>query len=92
MTADVAAMSGRPRVLGVVFTNLSAGRVDEQLGSSGRGEPQLIAARTRAPTCNGEAGSLLMFVSFADLISHTPESVLAQAFEAVRRRAEQLQN
>ncbi len=94
MTADVAAsFSSKPRVFGVVFANASAGQIDQQLGRNDRGNNVAIAAaRTRVATCNGEGGSALLFVSFPDLVSHTPESMLAQAFGAVRRRAETLQN
>jgi hypothetical protein len=93
MTADLAVnLPGRPRVLGVVFANISVGQIDQQLGRNERGAPEPIAARTRAPTCNGDGGSTLLFVPFPDLTSHTPEDVLAQAFGAVRRRADQLQN
>jgi hypothetical protein len=93
MTADIAvSVQGRPRVLGVVFASISAGQIDQQLGRTERGDPEPIAARTRAPTCNGDGGSILLFVPFPDLISHTPESVLTQAFAAVRRRAKQLEN
>ena len=93
MTADVAAsFASKPRVFGVVFANASAGQIDQQLGRNERGSNEAIAARTRAATCNGEGGSALLFVSFPDLVSHTPESMLAQAFGAVRRRAEMLQN
>jgi hypothetical protein len=92
MTADVAALPGRPRVLGVVFANVSAGQIDQQLGRNERGEPEPLAGRTRTPTCNGDGDSALLWVPFTDLISHTPESVLAQAFAAIRRRADKLQN
>jgi hypothetical protein len=94
MTADIAAgLSSRPRVFGIVFADASAGEVDEQLGRNERGDNEAIAAaRTRVATCNGEGGSVLLFVSFPDLISHKPESVLAQVFGAVRRRAEKAQN
>jgi hypothetical protein len=92
MTGGLALLPGRPRVLGVVFANVSAGQIDQQLGHNERGESETIAARTRAPTCSGDGGSALLFVPFPDLISHTPESVLTQVFGAVRRRAGQLQN
>jgi hypothetical protein len=92
MTADVAVgLSGRPRVFGIVFANASASQIDEQLGRNERGDDEAIAG-TRAATCNGEGGSALLFVSFPDLISLTPESMLAQAFGAVRRRAEKVAN
>jgi hypothetical protein len=94
MTADVAAtFSSKPRVFGVVFANASAGQIDQQLGQNERGTNEAIAAaRTRVATCNGEGGSALLFISFPDLVSNTPESMLVQAFGAVRRRAEMLQN
>jgi hypothetical protein len=94
MTADVAAnLSSKPRVFGVVFANASAGQIDQQLGRNERGDNEAIAAaRTRVATCNGEGGSALLFVSFPDLVSHAPESMLSPAFEAIRRRAEMLQN
>src|SRR5262249_54506051 len=92
MTADVAHLSGRPRVFGIVFANASAEQISRQLGQSGRGNDEILASGIRALTCDGESNSALLFVSFPDLLSHRPETVLPPAFSVIAQRAEGIQN
>jgi hypothetical protein len=91
MTSDVAHFSGRPRVFGMVFANASAEQIARQLGQNGRGSDETLAPGIRALTCDGDGGSSLLFVSFPDLLSHPPETVLQPAFNVVAQRAERLQ-
>ncbi len=92
MSADVAHLSGRPRVFGIAFANASAEQISRQLGQSGRGDDEVLAPGIRALVCEGDSGSSLLFVSFPDLQSHSPETVLQPVFNALARRAEKLQN
>jgi hypothetical protein len=92
MSADVAHLSGRPGVLGMVFANASAEQISRQLGENGRGNDVVLASGLRILTCDGESGSSLLFVSFPDLQSHPPEAVLQPAFNVIGQRAERLQN
>jgi hypothetical protein len=92
MSADVAHLSGGPRVLGMVFANASAEQISRQLGQNGRGNDLALASGIRTLTCDGESGSSLLFVSFPDLLSHPPEAVLQPAFNVIGQRAERLQN
>jgi hypothetical protein len=92
ISAEVAHLSGRPRVFGIVFANASAEQISRQLGQNGRGNDEVLAAGIRALTCDGDSGSSLLFVSFADLLSHPPENVLQPVFSVVGQRAERLQN
>jgi hypothetical protein len=92
MSSDVAHLSGRPRVLGIVFVNASAEQISRQLGENGRGSDVVLASGIRTLTCGGESGSSLLFVSFPDLLSHPPETVLQPALNVIGQRAERLQN
>jgi hypothetical protein len=92
MSADVARLSGRPRVFGMVFANASANRIGQQLGESGRGTDEALAPETRALTCDGDGGSMLLFVPFPDLLSRPPEAVLGPAFKVVERWAARIGN
>jgi hypothetical protein len=90
MTADTAKLPGRPRVFAVVFINAATDDITQQLGPNGRGE-ELLGGQTRAPTCEGDSGSTLLFVPFADLL-RSPEAVLRPAFELVERWTTKVQN
>ena len=86
MTTGIATtVSGKPRVFGLVFANVSAGELEQQLGMANRGPPETLGLRTRALTCNGEAGSALLFVPFLNLTSRNPGTVLGPAFDVVER-------
>jgi hypothetical protein len=91
ISTDVAHLSGRPRVVGMVFANASAEQVSRQLGQNGRGSDVVLASGIRALTCEGESGLSLLFVSFPDLLSHPPETVLQPAFNVIGQWAERLQ-
>jgi hypothetical protein len=85
MTREVARLSGRPRVFGIVFENKYASDIDSLLERSGsRTEEEPLARRTRAFTCDGENGSKLLIVPFPDLVSRNPPTVLDPAFSKVR--------
>ncbi len=88
MTADVARLSGRPRVFGIVFANTGAEQIGQQLGQNGRGTDEALAPEIRAFTCEGDSGSALLFVPFPDLRSRPPQTVLQPAFNVVERWAE----
>jgi hypothetical protein len=92
MTADVSHLSGRPRVLGIVFANAGAEQISRQLGQNSRGADEALAPGMRSLTCEGDSGSSLLFVPFPDLLSHPPETVLRPAFKVLDRWAEKLQN
>jgi hypothetical protein len=92
MTADVTRLSGRPRVFGILFANRGADQIGEQLGQNGRGTDEALAPETRALTCEGDSGSMLMFVPFPDLLSRPPETVLQPAFNVVERWAARIRN
>jgi hypothetical protein len=92
MSADVARLSGRPRVFGMVFANASAGQIGRLLGENGRGTDETLAPETRALTCDGDSGSMLVFVPFPDLLLRPPEAVLAPAFNVVERWAAKIRN
>jgi hypothetical protein len=92
MTAEVAHLSGRPRVFGIVFANASAEQISRQLGQNDRSDDEVLAPGIRALTCNGDGGSSLLVVSFLDLLSHPPEAVLPPAFNVIAQRSERLQN
>ncbi len=92
MSAEVAHLSGRPRVLGMVFANASAEQISRQLGQNGRGSDLVLTSGIRTLTCDGESGPSLLFVSFPDLLSHPPETVLQPAFNAIGQWAERLQS
>ncbi len=92
MTAAVARLSGRPRVFGLVFANASADQIGQQLGQNGRGADEALAPETRALICEGDGGSMLVFVPFLDLLSRPPETVLQPAFNAVERWAARIRN
>jgi hypothetical protein len=92
MSADVAHLSGQPRALGLVFANASAEQISRQLGENDRGHDVVLASGIRTLTCDGERGSSLLFVSFPDLLSHPPETVLQPAFNVIGQWAERLQN
>lgn len=92
MTADVARLSGRPRVFGIVFANAGADQIGQQLGQNGRGIDEALAPETRALTCEGDSGSALLFVPFPDLLSRPPETVLGPAFNVVERWAARIRN
>jgi hypothetical protein len=91
MSADVAHLSGRPRVVGMVFANASTEQISRQLGENGRGRDVVLASGIRTVTCDGESGPSLLFVSFPDLLSHPPETVLQPAFNVIGQWAERLQ-
>lgn len=92
MTADVSHLSGRPRVLAIVFANAGAEQISRQLGQNSRGADEVLAPGIRSLTCEGDSGSSLLFVPFPDLLSHPPETVLRPAFNVLDRWAEKLQN
>jgi len=92
MTADVARLSGRPRVFGIVFANTGADQIGEQLGQNGRGADEALAPESRALTCEGDSGSMLLFVAFPDLLSRPPETLLQPAFNVVERWAAKVRN
>jgi hypothetical protein len=92
MTADVARLSGRPRVFGVVFANVGPDQIGQRLGQNGRGTDEALAPEIRAVTCEGDSGSALLFVPLPDLLSGPLETVLRPAFNAVERWAERIRN
>jgi hypothetical protein len=92
MTADVSHLSGRPRVLGIVFANAGAEQISRQLGLNSRGTDEALAPGTRGLSCEGDSGSALLFVSFPDLLSHPVETTLRPAFNVIDRWTEKLQN
>jgi hypothetical protein len=88
MTREVADSSGTPRVHGIVFTSRNSGQLDEQLERTGRGPVKSLGLRVRGLSCEGENGSMLLVVSFPDLLSRPPETVMGPAFEVVKKWAE----
>jgi hypothetical protein len=92
VTADVAKLSGRPRAFGLVFANATADEIAQQLGLNSRGADEILGGQTSVSTCEGDSGSALLFVPFADLISQPPEAVLRPLFEVVERLAAKVQN
>jgi hypothetical protein len=92
MTADTAMLPGRPRVFAVVFANTTTDEIAQQLGQNGYGGEEILGGQTRALTCEGDGGSMLLFVPFPHLILRTPETVLRPAFETVERWALKVQN
>jgi hypothetical protein len=82
MTDKAARLSGRPRVLGIVFANASPGQLEEQL--MGHGAEKALTSRIRGATCEGENGSMLLVVAFPDLVARVSKTVLEPAFEVVR--------
>jgi hypothetical protein len=92
MTADTAKLPGRPRVFAVVFASTTTDEIAQQLGQNGYGGEEMLGGQTRALTCEGEGGSMLLFVPFPHLILRTPETVLRPAFELVERWALKVQN
>jgi hypothetical protein len=92
MTAEVARLSGRPRLFAIVLANGSADQIGEQLGQNSRGNDEVLTPESRAVTCEGDSGSSLMFVPLPDLVSHSPENVLGPAFSVLERWAGRIQN
>jgi hypothetical protein len=92
MSADVARLSGRPRVFGMVFANASADQIGRLLGENDRGTDEALAPETRALTCDGDSGSMLLFVPFPNLLSRPPEAVLGPAFNVVERWATRIRD
>jgi hypothetical protein len=92
MTTDTAKLPGRPRLFAIVFANATADEIAQQLGQNGHGGEEMLDGQTRALTCDGDSGSMLLFVPFPDLMSRTPEAVLRPAFEVVERWAMKVQN
>jgi hypothetical protein len=92
VTADVAKLSGRPRAFGLVFANATADEIAQQLGQNSRGADEILGGQTSVSTCDGDSGSALLFVPFADLIAQPPEAVLRPIFEVVERLAAKVQN
>jgi hypothetical protein len=92
MTANVARLSGRPRVFGIVFANTGADQIGQQLGQNGRGTDEALAPEIRGLTCEGDNGSALLFVPFPALLSRPPQTVLQPAFNVVERWAERIRN
>jgi hypothetical protein len=92
MTADTAKLPGRPRVFAVVFANAAAEAIAQQLGQNGYNGEEFLGGPTRALTCDGDSGSMLMVVPFPDLMLRTPEAIMRPAFETVERWTLKVQN
>jgi hypothetical protein len=92
MTADISKLPGRPRVFAVVFANAATEAIAQQLGQNGSSGEEFLGGPTRALTCDGDSGSMLMLVPFPDLMLRTPEAVLRPAFELVERWTAKVQN
>jgi hypothetical protein len=92
MTADTAKLPGRPRVFAVVFANAATEAIAQQLGQNGYNGEELLGGPTRALTCDGDSGSMLMVVPFPDLMLRTPEAIMRPAFETVERWTLKVQN
>jgi hypothetical protein len=84
MTRDAAALSGGPRAFGIVFANVGAGQINEQLERTGRGREKALGLRVRGLTCEGDSGSMLLVVPFPDLVARPSETVLNAAFDIVQ--------
>jgi hypothetical protein len=91
MTAEVARLPGGPQVFGLVFADAGSEEIGRQLGQNGRDEDEALAADTRSPTCQGEGGPSLLFVSFPDAVS-SPQTILRSAFSVLERWAARGQN
>jgi hypothetical protein len=89
MSADVARLSGRPRVFGIVFANADADQIGQQMGQqpgqNGRGADEVLISESHAATCDGDGGPSLLVVPFPDLLSHPVEDVLKPAFGIIER-------
>jgi hypothetical protein len=86
MALDVARLSGRPRVFGIVFVNASADQITQQIGPNGRGI-EVLVSESHAVTCEGDGGASLLVVPFPDLLSHPPDAVLKPAFDVIEKWA-----
>jgi hypothetical protein len=86
MTLDVARLSGRPHVFGIVFATASADQITQQIGQQGRGIEVLVSG-SHAVTCEGDGGASLLVVPFPDLLSNPPDAVLKPAFDVIERWA-----
>jgi hypothetical protein len=84
---DVARLSGRPRVFGIVFAQAGADQITQQLGPNGRGGNEVLVSGSHAATCEGDGGPSLLVVPFPDLQSNPPDVVLKPAFDVIERWA-----
>ncbi len=92
MTAEVARLSGGPRVFGIVFVNAGSEQMERQLGQNSRGADEALTPETRSPTCADDGSPSLLFVSLPDLVARSPDAALRSAFSVLDGWASRGQN
>jgi hypothetical protein len=76
-------LSGRPRIFGIIFANVSATQIGRDIGSEAK--PLSLATLTRGYSCEASTGSALLFVPFSDLTTRDPTTLLQAIFDQIDR-------
>jgi hypothetical protein len=83
MTENVARLSGKPTVFGIIFTSARSARIQPDLGGAAVAREEVLATRTKAYSCEGANQSTVLFVPFLDLLDRDPSIVLEAAFAKI---------
>jgi hypothetical protein len=83
MTENVARLSGKPSVFGIIFTSARSARIQPDLGGAAVAREEVLATRTKAYSCEGANQSTVLFVPFLDLLDRDPSIVLEAAFAKI---------